>query len=182
MRQANPYAGEVGISAGAEDFVFRPSFFAMASLGTPQDLPRLYADSHKITDSGFIAALSALHACADKDVCGLVGCFEDVDGAIEYCPGSVPVDNIQILGSKLLYSGMIGRPSKRQGEASGSFDPAEFVAAAVAHLGMSFDDAWQLTMVEFQAAIKAKFPDSDEENNYPSADEHRALVASMEKN
>jgi hypothetical protein len=180
MSQANPYAGEVGVSVGAEDYVFRPSFFAMAALGTPNELPDLYADSHNPTKRGFIAALYALHECCDRDPSDCVGYFDDVHGSLQYVAGAIPLLDVHVLGSKLLYNGMIGKPSKikRSGPA-GKFDPVEYVGAAVAHLGISFDEAWQLTMVEFQQAMRAKFPDAEKED-YPTAEEHRALVESIE--
>ena len=180
MSQANPYAGEVGVSVGAEDYVFRPSFFAIASLGDPKELPGLYADSHSTDKKGFLSALTALYACCDRDPSRLVGFFKDVRGDMRYVAGAMPVSDVQVLGSKLLYNGMIGAPSTNKGgRPSTKFETSEYVGAAVAHLGISFDEAWRMTMVEFQQAMRAKFPDA-EKDNYPTAEEHRALVESIE--
>lgn len=180
MTQANPYAGEVGVSVGAEDYVFRPSFFAIAALGDPGELPGLYADSHVQTKKGFTVALAALYQCCDRDPSGSVGHFKDVKGALRYVAGAMPVRDVQVLGCKLLYNGMVGAPSKvKNGGQSSKFDPAEYVGAAVAHLGMSFDEAWQMTMVEFQQAMRSKFPDA-EKQDYPTAEEHKALIEAIE--
>ena len=54
--------------------------------------------------------------------------------------GRMPVSDVIIMASDLLYMGLIGKPRKlkKQSSASGSdFDASKFVGVAVAQLGMS---------------------------------------------
>ncbi|HAU6533224.1 TPA: hypothetical protein JEK82_003786, partial [Salmonella enterica] len=49
----------------------------------------------------------------------------------------------------------------KKGEYSDKFDVRSFVYTAVAHLGMSESDAWNMTMTSFRAAMNAKFPQKE---------------------
>ena len=79
-----------------------------------------------------------------------------------YVQGRMPVSDVIIMASDLLYMGLIGKPRKlkKQSSASGSdFDASKFVGVAVAQLGMSPRDAWEMCLVDFQRAIEAKYPE-----------------------
>ena len=63
----------------------------------------------------------------------------------------------------LLYMGVIGKPFRMKEQSKGKpmreFDASELVGAAVAHLGIPTESAWRMCIVDFQIAMKAKFPD-----------------------
>lgn len=54
---------------------------------------------------------------------------------------------------------------------------------AVAHLGMSDSDAWNMSMTAFQEAMEAKFPTNDKEiisqDDYDSAMAYADLVVGL---
>lgn len=75
--------------------------------------------------------------------------------------GKILPHNLVVIANSLISSGVIGdkkRARKAKAKGHGKFDPAEFVAVAVAHLGLPPDAAWQLTMAEFQLLMDAKYP------------------------
>lgn len=181
---ANTYAGEVGVTWGERDYLFRPSFAAIASLGDPKHLLSMLSRIQREGMDGYIAALAVLDAChvGDGDLSRLIGYFKEVKSRLRYVLGSMPPSDVHILGARLAVSGMIGEPRVRKGNKDNPaayFDPAEFVGAAQAHLGVSADEAWDMTMVEFQRAIDAKFPPSeaDKAKELPSEAESEAAIA-----
>lgn len=181
---ANTYAGEVAICWRGRDHVFRPTLAAMAELGEPQEIVEtLHRVQHPSVD-GFVAAMAVLAACyagdAD-DLDRLIGCFREVKGRLRYVMGAVPAHDIHVLGARLAISGIVGDPKPRKGGGTPlrELDPAEFAGAAQAHLGLSAGDAWQMTMIEFQRAMDAKFPDpkAQKEKDMPSKESAAASVA-----
>lgn len=196
---ANVYAGELGITAGDQDYVFRPSFLAISQLGTPEELLGVLRDvqfegSYSVfpyaAHRAYDLALSLLRVCYVGDdqrgLDRLIGCYREVKGRLRYVAGSLPFRDVHVLGARLAVNGMVGAPrkSKQGGKPSKRFDPAEFVAAAQAHLGMSPADAWQMTMIEFQRAMEAKYPPSEDdkkEAERPTAAESEAAVAYIEQ-
>ncbi|WP_106478105.1 DUF6246 family protein [Phytohalomonas tamaricis] len=196
---ANVYAGELGITTGDRDYVFRPSLLAMSKLGTPEELIGIlrdvqfegsYATFPYSAHRAYDLALSLLHVCHvgedDRGLDRLIGCYREVKGRLRYVAGSLPFRDIHVLGARLAVNGMVGAPRKTKsgGKPSNRFDPAEFVAAAQAHLGLSTADAWQMTMIEFQRAIEAKYPPSEAEKKEveaPTREEAEATVAYIEQ-
>lgn len=181
---ANVYAGEVGVAWGERDYLFRPSLAAIASLGDPAYLVSLLRRIQSTGMDGYVAALAMLSACYvgdARDLDRLIGYFREHRGRLRYVMGSMPASDVHIIGARLAVNGMIGEPkrSSKGGKASSTFNPAEYVGAAQAHLGLSSAEAWQMTMLEFQRAMDAKFPpdEKDKERDAPSAEEAEAAVA-----
>lgn len=176
----NVYAGEVCISWGERDYLFRPTLAAMAELGEPAEIVRLLVRVQTPGADGFIAALAVLRACyvGDADISPLIGFFKDVRGRLRYVMGALPLQNVHVLGAKLAIAGIVGAPKPRKGggKPMATFDPAEFVGAAQAHLGISARDAWQMTMLELQRSMDAKFPDAEQKDDQPSEQEAQATV------
>lgn len=178
---ANTYAGEIGVTWGEREFLFRPSFSAIASLGDPKHLIRFLGRIQRADMDGYVAALAMLNAChvGDGDLSRLIGYFKDVKGRLRYVMGTMSPQEIHILGARLAANGMIGQPrGRKDGKPADSFDPAEYVGAAVAHLGLSTAEAWDMTMIEFQRAIDAKFPpaEGEKDKELPSVEEAEAAV------
>lgn len=176
---ANIYAGEVGVTWGGQEYLFRPSLEAIASLGDPEHILGLLQRVQYFTIDGFVAALAILSACheGDGDTAKLVGYLKDVRGRLRYVLGAIPAEEIHILGARLAVNGIIGQPKASRGKekAATSFDPAEYVGAAQAHLGVSAAEAWQMTMIELQRALDAKFPPDDKDDGL-TVDEAQAAV------
>jgi len=64
------------------------------------------------------------------------------------------------------------------------FDARAHVSLAIAHLGMSSAEAWQMTMTELVGALRAKFPQAESNApgaRAPTAEEHEATMAWFER-
>lgn len=178
---ANVHAGEIGITWGERDYLFRPSLAAIGSLGDPAYLGKLLARIQRVDMDGYVCALavlSACHVCEPADIDRLIGYHREHKGRLRYVMGSMPPAEIHILGVRLAVSGIVGEPKRRgkgDGKPTSGFDPAEFVGAAQAHLGVSAPEAWAMTMIEFQRAMDAKYPPKEDEPEQMTADEAEAL-------
>ncbi|WP_252108842.1 MULTISPECIES: DUF6246 family protein [unclassified Halomonas] len=169
------------VSWQGRDWLFRPTLAAMAELGEPAEIVRLLARVQSPGADGFAAALAVLRACYANydDISPLIGFFKDVRGRLRYVMGALPLQNIHVLGAKLAIAGIVGAPKPRKGggKPMDTFDPAEFVGVAQAHLGLSSGEAWSLTMIEFQRAMDAKFPEADsKKSEQPTEEETAATV------
>ena len=163
-------------SDGAE-FTFRPSLARIASLGTPQEIVSLYAGLHgprAAQDSAYVLAC----LCDQDDVTPLTGWY-DQDS---HHPGAMPPDEQIIIARHLMQHGIVGKakPGSGGGKYSDSFNAAEYIAAACAHLGLSRADAESLSMTEFQTMFEMKFPDS-KAKEVPSREAYKAFMEKITK-
>ena len=165
---ANHAAGEIGVTLDDADVLFRPSLLAISSIGSPKDIieafvhlldpPRTSAQAAR----QFRLALHVLSCCADSPdhLDALLGYYDD---GMVYHPGAMPPDDIVTIAQHLIRHGVAGVSPKGEepmvkGEPMREFDAAKFAAMAVAHLGMSESDAWNLTMTSLLSALRSKFP------------------------
>lgn len=182
---ANLLAGEVGIVAGGREYIFRPSFYRLATLDSPKGLIQLFGDVQRGDRLGFQCALRVLHQflmdCSTEEADRLLGYYRDVRGVLKYVRGMVrePRD-LQILALTILQNGMMGKPSKRRGNASEEFDPSEYIGFAVAHLGMGMAEARELTMHEFQSICVAKFG-KPKDDDIPTAEDIDAMWEEVDR-
>lgn len=181
---ANLLAGEVGIVCEGREYIFRPSFCRLATLDTPKGLIDLYTDVQKRTKVGFQAALYVLTHfidCEPEDAQKLLGYYREVRGKTRYISGKIrEPEDIQTLALHLLTNAMVGKPSRKRGAEADKFDTMEYVGFAVAHFGMTFEEAGKMTMHEFQAASVAKFG-KPKEDDVPTAEELDDLRAEWDK-
>lgn len=168
--------GEVGLEAKGRSYLLRPSLFSMTQIGTPAQIVEATAlllspepgPEHpyllkRFRKERFERALDVLYACAgDQDIGDLVGGMVPTGrGRIGYSAGALPLYAIVALAQGLIRHGVMGdvEPEPgRVGEAMTEFKAGEFVAAAIAHLGMSESDAWNMTMTSFVQVMKSKYP------------------------
>lgn len=181
---ANTYAGEIAVCWKGRDYLFRPSLSAMGELGSPEEIVRLLLRVQSPGIDGFVAALAVLQSCYvgdSEEAAKLIGFFKDVKGRLRYVMGAMPMQNVHVLGAKLAVSGIVGAPRQKKGSGKpmSAFDPAEFVGVAQAHLGLSSAEAWQMTMIELQRALDAKFPDpkAEKQKDMPTEESSAASVA-----
>jgi hypothetical protein len=191
--------GEVGVYAGEQVVRLRPSLYAMSRLGDPVEIVETFAtvmggaDDEAQAGRLFQAALGVIYACAegDSDPSGLFGTYESEGGSFRYMPGAAPGEHVVALARCLLKHGITGalRPLPRR---PGDDEPAyvkefiarDHVAIAMAHLGVSERDAWNMTMTGLVGALRAKFPPA--ESNAPGAkaptkEQHDATMAWFDK-
>lgn len=163
-------------SDGAE-FTFSPSFSRIASLGTPQEIVRIFAGLH-----GPRAAQEAAYVLVclrdQDDVTPLVG-WTDEQGAHA---GLMPAAEQIIIARHLMQHGIVGKakPGKGDGKYSDSFNAHEYIAAACVHLGLSRADAESMSMTEFHTMFEMKFPDS-KAKEVPGRDAYRAFMDKITK-
>lgn len=168
---------KVTASDGSE-FTFAPSFGRIATLGSPQEIVRLYADLHgarAVDTATYVLAC----LCEQDDPTPLVG-WMDREGPHA---GLMPASEKVILARHLMQHGIIGkaRPGKGDGKFSDRFEVAEYIAAARVHLGLSSADAEALSMTEFQTMLEMKFPDANKRRDVPTADEYRSAMKALKE-
>jgi hypothetical protein len=77
----------------------------------------------------------------------------------------MPVRDMVLIAQSLIQHGIIGKAKVRKlqrhegSSTSSEFSAFEYISAARTHLGMSREEAEQLTMTEFQMMLAAKFPE-----------------------
>jgi hypothetical protein len=194
--QIHTEIGEVGLEYAGREYRLRPSFAAMARMGSPAEIVELFgqvlgpapaptghvwADAPRFKRWGrerFLAALTVLHACSDDDLGPLIG---GVSPRMAYQPGAMPMDDVVTLAQSLLKHGIVGdvpaEPKAKRGTYSSEFKARDFAALAMAHLGASESDAWAMTMTSFILAMRAKYPPTPQAgDNAPTADAHDATM------
>lgn len=196
MRKPITSIGEIGVSVGDSDYLFRPSLSAIDSLGSPEEIVEKFAilfsapklnpiwplTSYRSWERDVMStAYDVLVACCDDDVTPLIGYMGSKWGS--FVPGAMPSKDMVHLARSLIRHGVVGlkpegRPIKKseKEEYSQEFRARDFVAQAVAHLGLSSAEAWNLTMTEFSGAMQAKFGKPE---TLPPAEEHDEAMARL---
>lgn len=182
-----PAHGDAGFYGARVPFlIFRPNLLNISSLGSPAEVVSIFESVMGTSDTKVQLwdAMAVLWACADdKDLAvESVGRIEPGDKGPEYIPGEMPIDHVIHLARHMLHHGMVGdveiKPDDgRQQKPMKEFKSADFVAMAIAHLGMSQSDAWALSMTALVAALNSKFPDAGKKkegpgSNAPTVSEH----------
>ena len=110
-------------------------------------------------------SIHILKCCSDDETGPLLGeCWFTPSGKLRLKPGIMPVDDVITLAQHCMYHGLIGdgpeevASDRQEGEYKPTFDILEFVYSAVAHLGLSESEAWNMTMTGYRAAVRAKTP------------------------
>lgn len=194
----NVAIGDAAIEFEGREYILRPSFYSMQRIGSPEEIKdaaewcfsasqRIAAGQMLIRDELY-ACLHVLQSCCDLDIPHeLFGYYDTDEDEWVFVEGVAPVESLVTLANLMLNNGMNGKPSafmmrraKTNKVKSSLFDPLEFVSSAVCHLGLSFDDAWKLTMIQLQRAIENKFPeDKKKADSMMTAAELLALKAKI---
>lgn len=205
---ANTHVGEIGINYEGRYYKFRPSFYALTKLGSEYDLVDIYNNVLELPrflcvkklgdelyigganggiDNGkmltYLHILSSFYEGDQADLWPLFGHYKGAGNGLRYVFGKVPLSDIATLAVTLIKNAIIGRPSRKAkgGKEAKTFSPSEFVACAVAHIGISPDEAWKMTMMEFQQAMQAKYPEDAEDEKHVNAEDHDKLVKKTEE-
>ena len=167
--------GQVGITTADTTYILTPSLAAIASLTDPVDL---YLDLSS-TDTPHAYRVELAHrvllaCCPDKSLAqhlGMrpVGKPRMRGGVISRRYRSDYIDDVHAIciAESLLFHGMVGKVdhvAPPSGDAySSTFDPLQWVASGMAHLGLSEKDVWGMTMTSLLNALKVKYPPSEKE-------------------
>lgn len=188
-----PECGLVRVTAGdGTEATFRPSLGRIAALASPPGLVELFGRLHGAkAEAAAVEVLAGLCDPEDFDALpNLIGGEKinpaDPTGpALEKYVGAISPAEMVILARHLMQHGMAGkaRPESGQGgRYAQSFDAAEYIAAARAHLGMSAQEAEALSMTELQQILELKFPDQKKaKRNVPSRQEYEAGMRAFEE-
>ncbi len=175
--------GEIGVHIGSDCHLLRPSLYAMSCLGDPEEIVRTYAG----TMAGDMQdALAVIYACADDDLSSVFGHYSAADDGVEYTPGTAPIEHVLPIAQCLIKHGITGAlhplpmRADEEPEYVTKFVARDHVALAVAHLGVSERDAWNMTMTSLDGALRAKFPQLESNapgSRAPTIEEHDATMA-----
>lgn len=196
--------GEVGIEIKGRSYLLRPSLFAMTRIGSAKEIVECSAlllgtepltPGYKILGLNAVqrfrrdrlrAALTVLAACATEDIGDLIG---GITPRMAYSPGKLPISDILAIAQGLIWHGVMGnvdpnsnkRPANEKKEYLSEFDASSFVYSAVAHLGLSEAEAWNLTMTGFVIAMQAKFPPQANNGDSPSLHKYDETMSWFDK-
>lgn len=154
------------------EFEFRPSFSRIAELGSPAEIVELYGD---LVRGDVAAAQYVLRTLCTTDASPLTGCLGQ-DGPIK---GAMPDAEALIIAAHLMRHGICGGDGKKasDGEFVTEFKVENYIAAAVVHFGITYAEAEALSMTQFQALLRAKYPEKEKFN--PSQQEYDAFMRKM---
>jgi hypothetical protein len=181
--------GQQAIIYSGESYTFTPSFRHIAAVGEPEQIVDYY--NYLTSDNADTVALCSMaydvmSSCSDRELPkGLLWeTANSWDGErVLMVKGKVDLSAQILMAVDLLYMGIIGKQFKlkEQGEKRAliEFDPSSFVSSAVVHLGMQPEQAWSLTITEFNTFIRDKYPDLYQPD-LPSADEIERLFSSTD--
>ena len=171
----NIEVGEIGIRTATRDYAFRPGLSAMAGLGFPPEIVEIFGvlhsspainpyypvESYRRWEREVLsAAYNVLSACCDDEsLTELIGHNGSRYGSYVY--GAMPIEDMPHIARALMRHGVTGnakpRGKPKREEYSSEFSAKEHAAIAIAHLGMSEREAWDMTVSGISAAMQAKF-------------------------
>lgn len=179
--------GQVGIKTPSGEYLLTPSLAAIASLKEPVDLYTDLLSQDTPHEYRMEVAHQVILACSsDRSISKwlglqLVGKPRVRKGVVIKTYGDVYIDDIHAvaIAESLLFHGMVGKIERRASTAAetdytDTFNPVEWVAAVVAHLGLSEADAWGMTMTSVLAILKTKFPPSEKQKALDNLQDNKA--------
>ena len=136
--------GEIGISdsrEGGKDFLLRPSFAAMARLGEPDEIVKIYGtvngsdaqqllvactgalkcvpawvspSFHLLSERLLSAAMHVMQSCCEEDLTAIIGEWKGWSRYVVYRPGMMPRNDIVVIAQQLMQHGVIGKAKVRR--------------------------------------------------------------------
>jgi len=170
-------------------YCLAPTFANIAKIGTPKEI----IDDFKAFISTnsfwykFSIAINVLNACCDKEIpVELTGeiKFSEWNNKFLYSKpshGLPMINDVMILAEHCLLHGVCGKSEREEsnGEPLEYFNAYEFMELARVHLGLSANEASNMTMTEFVRMMDAKFP--EDKNKQIEEDERNDLFNWLEE-
>lgn len=131
-----------------------------------RDLLKLF-NSPVFGRSTLLAACTVLGGCCEEDITPLVGEWVAGKNGMLWRKGALPAGDIIVLANRLMQHGIIGcceinlpsdyKPKKT--DYAAKFNPLEYISLARTWLGMSKEQAEDLTLTEMLYLMKAQMPE-----------------------
>lgn len=195
----NTEIGQLHVRCDGHDYIFSPSLLAMTRIGSPEYIIDCFVKvfgghyPQNVPDNPWIqkvisspvygrpmlsAALIIMQACCDDDITPLAGEFRfNAAGRQIYRPGRMDVKNIIILAQHLIHHGVTGDnaipATEDSGGYSSQFDARTLVYSLVAHMGITEERAWEMSMTAINYLLRARFPELNKPK-LPSQDDYDA--------
>lgn len=155
--------GEIGASYEGLELILSPSLYAMSKLGSGKEIVDVFT---RVMSGDLAYSLSVIQVCSDGDIRDVFG-YIDTD--LTFQEKGASADEVVVIAQSLMKHGLIGdvELNSRSNEKSdyfSVFEAKDYVATAVAHLGISIKDAWAMSMTSLLSVLKAKFPDTDKKD------------------
>lgn len=182
--------GEASIEFEGKEYIFRPSFKAIQSIGGPEEildiLNKLVSRDTSVFDAIAISDLILDRTCTTEFPSHL---FPSVclsyDGKREVVrQAKVNIEVMMFLAADVLAMGVCGKSKEFKEKPSGklkSFDAAEYVGCIVGQLGIPPDVAWNMTMIEMQRAFESKYPNLYVSDDAPSLQDYQQLCDEIDR-
>lgn len=187
--------GYAYIKAGDRSYELIPSFFNINDVGTPREIIEAFhnINAYQIAPvTAFSAALNVLECCGMDDV-ELTGSltFSERKQKVLIKVGKMPPGDVIILAQHCLRHGVCG--SNKQIEESREDDNVEpvrefnaydYVVKAVETLGMTYTEAWGLTMTKYVNLMRSKIKGMEQRGEIkktPSKSDVQALLKQREE-
>ncbi len=165
--------GHTKIEWGEKVFILSPTFSNIAKIGTPTEIidtfKQFISSTHLVTK--FSIALNILKCCSEPELpfafTGGVKFSNRQDRFMITHPshGKDMINDVIVLAEHCLIHGICGKIEREsKGEPVTEFDAYSFMELARVHLGLSSDEAGNMTMTEFSRMMEAKFPPEKNEN------------------
>lgn len=177
--------GQIGIKTPSGYFTLTPSLQNIASLIDPVECYKDLCDPNQPPEWRFDVASRVILACSDSpDIQMYLGMQPVAKPRIRngvkttvYRDSYIPKHHAVILAESLLHHGMVGQiealPATKDSDYTTEFKPLQWVAAVVAHLGISERDAWQMTMTSILHAMRVKYPPSEKQKALATMDQDK---------
>lgn len=169
--RANTLIGQAMVQTEDISVLFTPSLSNITQIGSPTEIVEAYALVMADEAPWFerlTRCIDVLYACADRfdaDVERMIGHYNPIKR--RYTPGRIEPRAVIAIACQMMRHGVIGdmeRQRTKQGDDyTREFLAVDMAAMAQAHLGVSVDESWQMTMTSIVRAMASKYPLPDDQ-------------------
>lgn len=188
--------GYTEIEYCGEIYRFTPSFKNIERIGSPKEIIDVFEAVINPSYDWYVtlrASLRVLTACCDKtipvDLTGESKLSQWSNKIIYAKPKSgMTIEQVRILAIHMLSHGVVGKvdiKTESGNQKITDFDVSEYIESAVIALGMSYEEAANMTMTQFVKCMRAKFPDIESKESETrmgvTAEEQIHMVKEMQR-
>lgn len=188
--------GYTELEYSGEIYRFTPSFKNIERIGSPKDIINVFEAVVNPANDWYVvlrASLRVLSACCDKtisvDLMGESKLSQWSKNIVYAKPKSgMTIEQVRILAIHMLSHGVVGKvdiKTESGNQKITDFDVSEYIESAVIALGMSYEEASNMTMTQFVKCMRSKFPDIENKESETrmgvTAEEQIHMVKEMQR-